>query len=249
MIKSEQLRLVGEAGFIFRGKVIRHGTTDAQLTASAAGNIVTAEIEEILHGTDVLRDLTGKQAIVISDHAAEIEDGSVLVLFTNCISLGDAVVVRELGQVKASRETERDIMQAVKMVSEQPLRSRVERADLIITGKVLESRSAGTTTILKSEHDPDWWIARVAVQSVLKGKETKREIEVLFPNSADIVWYKVPKLREGLTGIFLLQLLKAKEAPKEIARPIYQITDPLDFLPEERLPDLQRALDQEKGGR
>lgn len=249
MIRSEQLRLVEEAGFIFRGKVIRHGTTDAQLMVSAAGNIVTAKIEEILHSTEVLRDLTGKEAIVVSDHAAAMEDGSVLVLFTNCISLGDSVVVRELGQLKASRETEREIMQAVKMVNEQPLRSQVEKAELIVTGKVLDSRSAGTTTILKSEHDPDWWIARVAVASVLKGKEAKREIEVLFPNSADIVWYKVPKLREGLTGIFLLQHLKAKEAPKEVARPIYQITDPLDFLPEERLPDVQRALDQEKGGR
>jgi hypothetical protein len=249
MIKPEQLRLVEEAGFIFRGKVIRHGTTDAQLMASAAGKTVTVEIEEILHSTAVLRGLKGKEVTVVTEHAAAMEDGSALILFTNCVSLGDYVVVRELGDLNASREAEREVMQAVKTANEQPLRRRVESADLIVTGKVLDSRSAGATSLLKSEHDPDLWIARVEVRAVLKGKEVKGEIEVLFPNSTDIVWYKVPKLREGMTGIFLLQHLKAKEAPKEVARPIYQITDPLDFLPDERLQDVQRALDQEKGER
>src|ERR1022692_4190910 len=89
-----------------------------------------------------------------------MEDGSALILFTNCVSLGDYVVVRELGHLNASREAEREVMQAVKTANEQPLRRRVESADLIVTGKVLDSRSAGAASLLKSEHDPDLWIAR-----------------------------------------------------------------------------------------
>ncbi|HTC46198.1 MAG TPA: hypothetical protein VK722_02685 [Candidatus Aquilonibacter sp.] len=246
---DEHLLLVEKAGFIFRGRVVRHGTTDTQFTASAPEKIVTVQIEEIFNSTEVLRGLAGKEAIVISDLAAGMKEGNTLILFTNCVSLGNSLVLRELAQLQASRENEREVMQAVNTRNEQPLRNRVEKADLIITGRVIDSQSAGTTSILKSEHDPDWWIARVAVQSVLKGKETKKEIEVLFPNSTDIVWYKVPKLREGMRGIFLLQHLREKESPKEVARAIYQITDPLDFLPGDRLNDVQNMLESEKGGR
>jgi hypothetical protein len=246
---DEHVLLVEKAGFIFRGKVMRHGTADTEFTASAPQKIVTVLIEEIFYSTDVLRGLAGREAIVIGDEVANLKEGISLILFTNCVSLGNSVVLREVAELQASREAERDVMHAVNTRNERPLRNRVEKAELIITGRVIESQSAGTTSIPKSEHDPDWWVARVAVQSVLKGKETNKEIEVLFPNSTDIVWYKVPKLREAMRGIFLLEHLKEKEAPKEVARAIYRITDPLDFLLDDRLKDVQGMLGSEKGGR
>jgi hypothetical protein len=52
-----------------------------------------------------------------------------------------------------------------------------------------------------------------------------------------------------MRGVFLLQHLREKESPKEVARAIYQITDPLDFLPGDRLNDVQNMLESEKGGR
>jgi len=248
MSEQELLRFVDQAGFIFRGRVLRQGTADPQLMASAAGKIVTVEIEEILHGTDVMRGLSGKEAAVVTDHGAAMEDGGVLVLFTNCLVLGDQVVVREVGHLRSSREVGLQVLQAVKAQAEEPLRVRVAQADLVATGKVLGSRSAETGSLLKSEHDPDWWIARVVLISVLKGK-AEGEIEVLFPHSMDIAWFKVPKLHEGMSGVFILRHLKAKDAPKPLGRAIYQITDPLDFLPDERLVDARRALDLEKGDR
>jgi hypothetical protein len=60
----------------------------------------------------------------------------------------------------------------------------------------------------------------------------------------DIVWYRSPKLHEGASGIFILQATKEDEAPPDVPRTVYQVTDPLDFLPAERLPDVQRLLDE-----
>jgi hypothetical protein len=157
-------------------------------------------------------------------------------------------VLEEVGQIKASREVERDLQQAVKTMEEQPLERRVAGADAVITGRVLSTHRAEEPSIYRSEHDPDWWIARVQVLSALKGK-VNGEIDVLYPNSTDIAWYKAPKLHEGVSGILLLWRGKETEALPEKARGMYQVFDPLDLLSMDRLEDVQRLLGTEKRGR
>jgi hypothetical protein len=112
----------------------------------------------------------------------------------------------------------------------------------------MSGQRAEEPSIYRSEHDPEWWIARVQVLTVLKGK-ANGEIDVLYPHSTDIAWYKAPKLHEGITGILLLWRGKATEAVPEKARGMYQVIDPLDFLPMERLEEVQRLLGTEKRGR
>jgi hypothetical protein len=54
-------------------------------------------------------------------------------------------------------------------------------------------------------------------------------------------------LREGDSRVLNLQRVEAGEARAVVARPIYQIIDPLDALPAERLAEVQRAHDRTRG--
>ena len=240
MDTEELSRLVDEAGFIFLGRVLHAQTSDERLGA-ARDKAVVVRIERVLHGTDVLRGLAGIDSFVVSERRSELTEQRSFIFLTRCVVLGNHVVLRELGRVEASPESDREVLRLIRQMSEKPLRERIAGADLIVTGRVQHAAPVDPDAQPKSEHDPMWWIARVAVLSVLKGGKPGKEVEVLFADSTDIAWYRSPKLHEGATGVLLLRHVKAKDAPPSVARAIYQVTDPLDVLPLERQDDVQRA--------
>ena len=242
-------RLAGEAGFIFRGKLLPHRPEEALSIPAEVGEALTAEIVEVLHSTKALRGLAGQDVTVVSKRAAALRERHALIFFTDCVALGERIVVREIGHAEDSAETSHALAEALREVAERPLRTRVAGAELIVTGEVLESRALERAFPPKSEHDPEWWIARVAVQSVLKGRKPKGEVEVLFANSMDIAWYRSPKLHRGSGGIFILRRLQEGETPQDAPRSAYQATDPLDFLSAERLAEVERAVDRDRGSR
>ena len=248
MSNDELLRLVDEAGFVFRGLAVRRGA-DVEIGPAAAEKTVTVEVEEVLRGTDVMRDLVGRNVVVVSEDAAEIEPAARHVFFTNVVSLGDPVVAREVGRRReAARELPNELAESLRITAERPLAARVAAADMIVTGEVASSTPVGEKWPPQSEHDPDWWIARLTVERVLKGRPRKR-IHVLFANSLDIVWYRSPKLHEGVSGIVLLHSRTEDVAVREVPPTVYQAIDPLDFLPIERLPDVQRMVGNDSGER
>jgi len=208
---------------------------------------VAVQVDEILQSTDVLRGLAGSTVLVASKDAGTLEGR--LLFFTNGVAYGERVVVQEVGHADPSPEALRGTSALIEAASARPLQQRIAGADLIITGKVVSSAPAEQPSIFRSEHDPDWWIARVQVQSVLKGAKPSKEIEVLYPHSMDIAWYKSPKLEEGLSGIFILRHVNADQSPPEVGRSIYQAVDPLDFLPIENLQEVRRMIGQEEEGR
>ena len=247
MNAEELSRLVDEAGFVFRGRAVPRQPANDEIDPAAAGKTAAVEVEEVLRGSDVLRGLVGSDVIVVSEDPAAIPEAAPFVFFTNCVSLGDQVVARELGHREASDEAVREIDEALRVATDRPLAARAAAADLIVTGEVVSSRPLEKSFPPRSEHDPDWGIASVTVASVIKGPQ-RRRIEVLFADSIDIAWYKSPKLHEGASGIFILRPRSEDEAPAGVPRTVYQATDPLDFLPSERLPEVQRALGQDEGG-
>jgi hypothetical protein len=241
-------RLAEGAGFVFRGRAVPHQPENAEIGLGEAETTATVEVQEVLLGTDVTRGLVGHDVTVVSDDAAAIvEEAAPFVFFTNCVSLGDRVIAREVGRREASSESVREVTEALRLAAERPLVERVAAADLIVTGEVASSRPLERPFPPRSEHDPDWWIASVTVGSVIKGRRRAR-IEVLFANSMDIAWYRSPKLREGASGIFILRPRSDDEAPADVPPTVYQATDPLDFLPTDRLPDVQRAVERDEEG-
>jgi hypothetical protein len=141
----------------------------------------------------------------------------------------------------------RDVAEGVRIAAERPLAERVAGAELVVTGRVTSTRPVARESPPGSEHDPEWSIARVAVDSVLKGPSSRRTVEVLFASSMDIAWYRSPKLNEGVSGIFILRRRDDDEAPDEVGPNVYQATHPLDFLPHDRLEDVQRMTGEGAG--
>ncbi|MBV9597335.1 MAG: hypothetical protein JOZ87_10750 [Chloroflexi bacterium] len=200
-------------------------------------------VEEILKSTDTLRGLTGREVTLVTEQPAAMTEGASMVFFTNCLVLGSHVVVREVGHTESLGDVPYQVAQ---LADELPLQQRVAAADLIVTGQVIASNPvpAEPELLPTSEHDPEWWVARASVKSVIKGQNAAPEIEVLFANSTDIAWYKSPKLREGDLRILTLRRLAVADAPPGVARSMYQVIDRLDALPVERLADVQHAHDR-----
>src|SRR5277367_2596687 len=216
MDTEELKRFVAAAGFVFRGSIHHEWKGESPAFPADAGEIVATRVEEVIRSTPVLRGVAGREALVITKHAGTLRHLRSPILFTECISLGQPLLLREIGHVESSGDTSRQVAEAVREAGELPLRARVAAADLIVEADVIDSRPVERPFPPRSEHDPEWWIARINVSSTLKGRKPKGELEVLFANSDDIAWYHSPKLRAGAGGILLLFHLREDEVPKHV---------------------------------
>ena len=242
-------RLAAVAGFIFRGSVEHNWKGEAPAIPEGAGEIVAMRIEEVLRSTSVLRGLAGQEAFVMTRRADAVRQSRSLILFTECISLGQQLLLREIDHVEASDETSHQVADAIREEDERPLRERIGGAELIVTGEVAESEPTESARTPKGEHDPILWLARVVVKSVLKGRKPAGKLEVLFASSTDIAWVKSPKLHPGTSGIFLLRRARENEFLDEAPYTAFQATDPLDLLPMEQIAEVERLLGEGGGGR
>ena len=102
-----------------------------------------------------------------------------------------------------SQRVAEQVKRARQKMADENLQQELATAEAVIVGKVVSVRAAEIPH-LRTEHDPDWYEARVLVASVLKGKLPEREVTVLFAQSEDPMWYDSPKFREGQQGIWLL---------------------------------------------
>ena len=248
MSADDLLGLVDESGLIFAGAVVVSEAPEADAAPETAPHTFMVKVGEVLRSTDVLRRLAGGAVTVVSEQGPPEEVDTSWVFFTECISLGESVVARELGRWEGTPDSVRDIVEAVREVEERPLAERVAEAELVVTGHVtgLAARARAPPS---SEHDPLWAIARVAIDSVLKGRTTRKTVEVLFASSKDIAWYASPKLEEGARGILLLRRRGEMEAPDKLPANAFEAVDPLDFLPLDRLADVERLIEHGAGGR
>jgi hypothetical protein len=241
---------VREGGFIFRARPLSQLPGKPPRIPEGAGEVIAAQIDQVLRSTDSLRDLAGKQAFVVTRDAAALRSAHGFILFTQVLSLGQELLVREIGHVEPSAETMRQIEQAISAEDERPLRERVAAAELIAEGEVVASRILERPFPPPSEHYPDWGIARIAVGAVLKGRKPRGEVEVLFAASLDRVWFKSPKLHRGTRGIFLLvRVDKGERPPREMGRNGWQVLDPLDLQPVKRREEIERLIGGRRGER
>jgi hypothetical protein len=117
----------------------------------------------------------------------------------------------------------------VQKISDETLLRRLDAASWVVVGKVVSAAPARVLTSESpeiTEHEPDWWVARVAIESVEKGTGRPSELEVLFPHSDDVAFYRNPKLSPGQESLFILH---EDQMPKR-SRGLEGLTalDPLD---------------------
>ena len=182
----ETARRASEAGFVFIGRTVTDRDVEPVSVPPAAGTGVVVQVEEVLRGTDVTRSLTGQDVTVATSDPDGVRRGGRIVFFTRVVSLGSRALLAELAHRETTDDAVREVSEAVAAAEEEPLAGRVARADLVVVGAVVASRPVAPDQPPTSEHDADWWIARVTVGEVVKGRTRRREVEALFANSTDI---------------------------------------------------------------
>ena len=231
---------VVQAPFVLLCAIDRIGAATIPIIAPIETTAIV-RVDKVLRSPDVLGDLTGAEVTVeLSETARE---GERFVVFADGAMYGETIAVREIGRVDPEMSDElAELLDRER--DERPvrqLRERVRAADVVVRGTVRELRpvARGKDWIPTSEHDPEWWIAQIAVRDVGKGRISKQKrVEAVFANSRDVQWFDSPKPEPGQDGVFILHRVHRKDTP----RGALVLLDPADLQPPEHFEDVRRMV-------
>jgi hypothetical protein len=237
------LDLTNVAGFVFEAEVEQLGASAAAGFPASAETAVV-RVTKVLRSPDAFAGYGGQRITVVLQPPVSLTAGQSAVFFTHGMHYGAGLVVSELGSVPPEATMESQVNSAAQAGSDNELTERLQKAELVITGvasapKRFATAEAGTRRI--SEHDPDWWVSTVNVETVEKGVHAGPTKDILFPNSMDIAWYRSPKVKEGDRGVWLLHTRDHFGK----ATPAHAVVHPLDFRP---IAEVERARTLLKAG-
>jgi hypothetical protein len=236
---SNTEELTREATFIFKGTVQKSGASNmAPVKANSQTAIV--RVDEVIYAPGAPPDLQGKQITVQLLESPAVKPGFQAVFFTKGWLLGQSMAVIELGRMEQTTGSTQSIRSQVnethQRMADEELQVEIAASEAVIVAEVVSVRPSQIPH-LGSEHDPDWYEARLAVQSVIKGNLHTREVTLLFPHSEDVMWHRSPKFKEGQNGIFLLHRNQARLPGIENQ---FTALNPSDFHSTEDLSRIQR---------
>jgi hypothetical protein len=228
-----------------RATLIFHGTVEKTAASTmpavkATDATAIVRVDRVINSPSAPPGLAGKQITVQLLNPGAVKPGSQAVFFTKGWLLGRSMAVTEVGQLPSTvgvQGLSEQIASARQKISDEELQNQLATAEAVVVGRVAGIRPAEIPH-LGSEHDPDWYVAVIKVESVLKG-EPGREISLLFPHSDDVAWHNAPKFKEGQQGIWLLHRNQARLPGIE-----NQLTAlrPLDFHSREELSRVERLV-------
>jgi hypothetical protein len=246
--------LARQSRFIFRGTVDKlQAATMSAVPVSESTAVIT--VDEVIRAPQVLGELTGKQITVQWSEAGALEERGQAVFFTDPWLYGDGVAVREIGRLEVRRRAaeadnvrlRRQITELTGRLPDDELRRHLAEVEAVVVGSVCNNRPLESRRRLPvTEHDPQWWEAIIAVESVEKGDIPQPTVPVLFAASMDVMWFQAPKLRVGQAGVWLLHRGRAMTVEaKAYAVPVpsaYVVLHPLDAHPRDQVERIRATL-------
>jgi hypothetical protein len=206
----------------------------------ATKETAVVRVERVLHAPDDLGAGEGFEVTVRL--RSPVKKGQRAVFFTVGWVSGEGLAVQEVGRQAAGdpEAIEKQLGDVARKGELAELRRRVKQADAVVVGEVADTRPVGDRDVPpSSEHDPQWRTATVVVHSGEKGdmKEGQR-VQVAYPSSDDVMWFRAPKPQKGDRAVFLLHQRGLEERDVEMLA----IVEPVDMQPVERLDDIRRAV-------
>jgi hypothetical protein len=208
---------------------------------------VVFKIDKVLHSPAALARSAGMDVTVqLAPGSAVPAVGEQVTLFTRPVAYSDGLAVAEVGRAAPEatgalatmttgpapgHRRPHPTLELAHQLEQQRLRAHAADADAIVIGRVVSLEKV-TGPALR-EHDPDWWVATVAVDHTEKGPAGDT-VRFVFPNSHDVHWARVPKPAPGATGLWLLHTATGSVAG---VAP-YALLDPDDVLRPDQLSDL-----------
>src|SRR5207244_2544741 len=180
--------LVAKSGLIFKGTVkTLHAAT---ATVPIENNTAIVRVDQVLDAPASMGELTGQDVTVRLLNPEAAKPSEQRVFFTVVYSMGSSVGVAEVGSqaIEGSSESlRRQIREARQELVDEALRRRLASAELVVVGKVAETRPTPETErkVPTSEHDPMWWEGIVQVESAVKGKPVQGRVTLYFPQTHD----------------------------------------------------------------
>ena len=235
--------LAHQSGFVFEAQVERLGASTAT-GYPAVPETAIVRVTRIVKSTPALSGYEGQQVTVHLQAPVSLKEGQQAVFFTHGAHYGDGLVVAELGHVVGAASDSAELPNAIQESNVAEMTQRLAQAELVVSGVASAPRrhepppAEGAARRRVSEHDPDWWVSTITIESVEKGVYADKTTEVFFPNSMDIAWHRAPKVKEGDRGVWLLHNrdVYGKAVPGRA------VTHPLDFRPVEDLDHVRSLL-------
>lgn len=243
-----------DAPLVFEGSVKSVGTSNVNsVPADSKTAIVT--VDHVRHAPRAMAGLAGKEITVRMAPGEALKEGNQFTFFADSLVFGDNLAVQSRGhEAVVPAEKAAAVMGAAPVV--QRLKRRIDEADAVVSGRVVDVRPASTGGLKKiaraaanlpsdriSEHEPFWQEAVIEVTNAHKGPK-KRRVVVRFPSSTDVHWHKAPKFKKGQSGIWLLHTPHQFTA-LAAARPVsdvYTALDPNDYQPPSLAPVVEAML-------
>jgi len=239
-VQANVASLAPQASLVFKATVKKLNDSTVPVVP-ASDKTAVVHVDETLEGAKTIGDFTGQDITVQLKESNSVKTGDKVLFFANAGTFGKSVSVVEVGHTSAELESAKlrqQIAGARTQQTDQKLKQRLAKADLVIAGKVTAVKDmAGEQKGAASEHDPEWEQATIQVQATAKGNPAKTAT-VYFAGSRDIRWYQAPKLKVGQEGVFALQ----KFEDKKRGLSGYAVTDRLDVQPKNQLEHIQTML-------
>jgi hypothetical protein len=225
---AEQVRA---APFIFIGQIVK-----ARATAIAAlepdDRLAVVRVDTVLRAPPVLGALKGKRITIQLTCGRPMKAGAEALFYATSWLYGDGIAVVEVARKSVPEDAKAmlaAVAQAELRIEDGKLSERLQLAELVITGMVVETHPVENVAGgPRSEHDPLWWRAEIAIDHIEKGTLAEARHSAYFPSSLDVYWLDVPKLQRGQRGTFILQ--RHAEGKKALmAPPGPALVHPLDF--------------------
>lgn len=218
--------LIRHATFVFVGTVTRtNATTMAEVPASDSTAVV--RVDEIIEAPGAPPDLVGQEITMQLATPGSVKEGQKATFFTKGWLMGESIAVIEVGRSTGLESSQaREQVQGTRdKVATEALQEEINSAEAVVAGTV-SAVHASAVPHIGSEHDPDWYGAEIAIDSVEKGHLAGHTVTVLFPNSDDVMWASAPKFKQGQQGIWLLHRNQTKLPG---VKDQYTALEPLDF--------------------
>ncbi len=226
-----------QSDFIFKGTVLKVGDSNLP-QVPASPSTATVRVDQMIDGPESLGDHSGKEVTIELREPAAVKEGRSFVFFTHIGLFGRTLGLREVehrpGDLNPA-ELRKQVAAVRSQIRDDRLAERIKTADLVVLGRVAEIKPLERREPIESEHDPEWRVATIQVESSVKGQPDKT-LRIVYPASRDVAWFRAPKPVVGREAIWILRRRKLPSVPEEA----FTAFEPEDVLDRSQLERVRR---------
>jgi len=205
--------LVRNAPFSFVGTMEHVGAATSR-DVPIDDRTAVVRVDLVLHALDAFQHLDGQRlTIQLSAEEDPPTEGQQVVFFAEGLAFGETVAVAEIARASvdavtplvegaAEAGTRKPLASLQQEIADDAVREHADSAAAVVVGTVVGLAEAAPPS--DSEHDPLWWVATIDVRRVVRGPLEPGRLEVLYPNSLDVMWARAPKPKASQEALWIL---------------------------------------------